>query len=108
MTGRVAAASHVVLASVPAFCHWVEKPSVAAVGTGRIWFLVVELTSVSSTLALSTGVKSFPSSACLVVSGLSLEFPACPGEQPVVLRVYVSYCDVKAGELPAVPFEARR
>src|SRR6476620_4880475 len=108
MTGRLRATSHVLLAIVPAFCHCVEKPSVAGVGTGRIWFFVVELTCVNSTPRRLKSVKSEPNSTSRVVSGLRFGLPACPRLQPLALQEYVSYCASKPGELPAEPFDARR
>src|SRR5215831_19335377 len=107
-TGRLSAASHVWLSSVPAFCHCVEKPSVAAVGTGRIWLFVVVCACVSSMPSRSNSVKSVPSSISRVVSGLRSGLPAWPRLHPLAPQLYVSYCAENCGELPAVPFDARR
>src|SRR5262245_11335994 len=108
MTGSVAASSHVLLCSVPAFCHCELKPRLAGVGTGTIWFFVVEFTCVISMPSRSNSVKSEPPSISRVVSGLSFGLPAWPSEHPVTTQVYVSYCASNRGELPAVPFDARR
>src|SRR5215831_14505288 len=107
-TGRFTAASHVWLSSVPAFCHCVEKPRVAAVGTGRIWLFVVVRACVSSMPSRSNSVKSLPSSISRVVSGLRFGLPAWPRLHPLAPQLYVSYCAVNCGELPAVPSDARR
>ena len=40
--------------------------------------------------------------------GLEVAVTGLPSEQPVVLQVYVSYCALKRGVLPAVPCDARR
>src|SRR5262245_16013788 len=108
MTGRFAANSQVLLCSVPAFFHCELKPRLAGVGTGRIWFFVVEFTCVISMPSRSNNVKSEPASVSRVVSGLSNGLPAWPSEQPCTLQAYVSYCASNRGELPAVPFDARR
>src|SRR5262245_5944500 len=91
MTGRLAATSQVWLSSVPAFCHCVVKPRSDGVGTWRISFFVRESALVSSMPRRSKRVKSAPNSVSDVVSGLSLLFPACASEQPVVPQLYVSY-----------------
>src|SRR5262245_912319 len=107
MTGRFAASSQVLLCSVPAFCHCELKPRLPGVGTGRIWFFVVEFTWVISMPRRSNSVKSEPASISRVVSGLRFGLPAWPSEQTCALHEYVSYCALNCGELPAVPFEAR-
>src|SRR5215468_9753754 len=83
MIGRFAASSHVLLCSVPAFCHCELKPRLAGVGTGTIWFFVVEFTWVSSMPSRSNSVKSEPASISRVVSGLRFGLPAWPSVQPV-------------------------
>ena len=107
-TGRVAPTSHVLFDSVPAFCHCVVKPSDDTVGTGRIWFFVSDVACVTSMPSRLKSVKSVPNSFSVVVSGFSFELPACPRLQPVALQLYVSYCALKLGVLPALPREARR
>jgi len=62
--------------SVPAFCHWFEKPSEAGVGTLRIWSFVCDEAFVSSTPRRLKSWKSVPNSNSVVVSGFSLELPA--------------------------------
>src|SRR4051812_20607306 len=108
ITGKFKPSSQVVLLNVPAFCHWFEKPSDAAVGTFRISFLVVPLTCVSSTPSRFHSVRSVPSSVSVVVSGLRFGLPAWPSVQPVELHEYVSYCAEKLGGFPAEPRDARR
>src|SRR5919199_3645316 len=106
-TGRLAAASHVLFCSVPAFCHCRENPSDAGVPTRRIWSLVVPIACVSSRPSRLNRVKSVPNSYSVVVSGLSFELPAWLRLMPVDVTVYVSYCALKRGRFPAVPREAR-
>ena len=77
-------------------------------GTLRIWFFVFESAFVSSMPRRLNRVKSVPNSVSAVVSGLRSRLPACASEQPVVPQLYVSYCAVNDGVLPAVPCDARR
>ena len=78
MTGRFNATSHVLLSSVPAFCHCVAKPSELGVSrpaaSGRF---VTSCAYVNSTPRRSNSVKSVPISSSVVVSGLSFVLPAC-------------------------------
>src|ERR1700755_1355642 len=108
MIGRLTPTSHVWLASVPAFCHCVLKPSDDGVFTGRIWSLVTPSACVISTPRRLKSVKSPPNSVSVVVSGLRSLLPAWPSEQPLTPQLYVSYCAVKRGVEPADPREARR
>ena len=76
--GRLTPSSIVLLSSVPAFCHWVEKPSDAAVETGRIWSRVTACAYVTSKPTRPNSVKSVPTSSSVVVSGLISRLPAWP------------------------------
>src|SRR5665213_2562992 len=108
ITGSVRPTSYVLFDSVPALTHWLVKPSADAVGALRIWFFVCDVACVSSTPRRLKSVKSVPYSFSAVVSGFSLLLPAWPSVQPAVPQLYVSYCAVKLGVLPAVPCDARR
>src|SRR6266536_2206399 len=107
-SGMLSCISSVLFCSVPAFCHWNEYPVEDDSGTGRICpsMFVREYVTVSPyRLRTST---SAPTSSSRLISGFRLRLPSTLSvRMPAPVRLNVSYCAVKFGELPAVPYEVR-